>query len=115
MARIRTLKPTFWGDEKVARLALEERLLFVGLVSMADDDGRFLASATAVGGFVFPNDELSPARIGKWLKRLDGLRLVHLYEVNGVKYGVLPNFDRHQVINRRSRSTLPAPPQETLL
>lgn len=115
MARIRTIKPTFWGDDKVARLTRDERLLFLGLVSMADDDGRFLASAAAVGGFVFPNDELPPARISKWLKRLDATRLVHLYEVDSIKYGVLPGFNRHQVINRTTPSSLPEPPPETLL
>jgi hypothetical protein len=115
VARIRTVKPSFWGDDKVARLSRDERLLFLGLVSMADDDGRFLASTAAVGGFVFPNDELPPSRIGRWLKRLDGIRLVYLYEVDGIKYGVLPGFKRHQVINRVTKSVLPEPPSETLL
>lgn len=115
MARIRTIKPSFWGDDKVARLTRDERLLFLGLISMADDQGRFLASTAAVGGFVFPNDELTPSRIGKWLKTLDKSRLVHLYEVDGVKYGALPGFNRHQVINRSTPSTLPAPPPETLI
>lgn len=115
MARIRTIKPTFWGDDKVARLTRDERLLFLGLVSMADDDGRFLASNAAVSGFVFPNDDLSPARVGRWMSRLDAIGLVRVYDIGGVRYGCLPNFDRHQVINRRSKSVLPEPPPETLL
>ena len=115
MARIRTIKPSFWGDEKVARVSRDERLLCVGLISMADDEGRFLASPAAVGGFVFPNDELPASRIGKWLNRLDCIGLIRLYEDSGVRYGVLPGFKGHQVINRPSRSTLPPPPPETLL
>jgi hypothetical protein len=115
VARIRTIKPSFWGDDKVARLTRDERLLFLGLVSMADDDGRFLASNAAVAGFVFPNDDLTPSRISRWMKRLDAIGLIRVYDVGGVKYGSLPNFCRHQVINRKTNSVLPEPPQETLL
>ncbi|GGL27546.1 hypothetical protein H9L10_03640 [Phycicoccus endophyticus] len=115
MARIRTIKPTFWGDDKVAKLTRDERLLFLGLVSMADDEGRFLASNAAVAGFVFPNDELSPARIGRWMKHLDAVGLIRVYDVGSVRYGVLPKFTTHQVINRKTKSVLPEPPPETLL
>lgn len=115
MARIRTLKPSFWGDEKVARLSRDERLTFIGLVSMADDDGRFLASPSAVAGFIFPNDELPPIRVRKWLETLNTVGLLHLYDVDGVRYGALPGFRKHQVINKRTRSILPEPPPETLL
>jgi hypothetical protein len=58
MARIRTIKPSFWGSPTVAKLSRDARLLAVGLISMADDDGRFLCSTAAVNGYVFPNDDL---------------------------------------------------------
>lgn len=115
MARIRTFKPSFWGHDKVARVSRDERLLFLGLVSMADDDGRFMATPTAVNGYVFPHDNLPPAKVGKWLNRLDCVGLIRLYDVAGLRYGVLPGFKKHQVINRSSKSSLPEPPQETLL
>lgn len=40
MARIRTIKPEFWSDEKLSPLAPIDRLTFLGLISMADDYGR---------------------------------------------------------------------------
>jgi hypothetical protein len=115
MARIRTIKPSFWGDDKVARLSRDERLLCLGLISMADDDGRFMAAPTAVQGFVFPHDDLPPTKVRRWLDRLDSVGFIHLYDVNGLRYGQLPGFARHQVINRSSKSSLPEPPPETLL
>lgn len=57
MARIRTIKPEFWGDEKLAPLPAIARLVFLGLISMADDAGRVVDSIRAIDGFVFPETE----------------------------------------------------------
>lgn len=113
MARIRTIKPEFWGSPDVAKLSRDARLLLIGIMSMADDDGRFLAAPTAINGFVFPNDDVSNAKISRWLAECsEGSEPVHLYESNGVHYGVLPNWHKHQVINRYTPSRLPAPDLE---
>jgi hypothetical protein len=67
MARIRTIKPSFWGSRPVARLSRDARLLAIGLISFADDDGRFLASTATINGYVFPNDDLPNAKVRKWI------------------------------------------------
>lgn len=54
MPRIRTVKPEFWGDEKLAPMTPIDRLVFLGLVGMADDAGRILDSVKVVDAFVFP-------------------------------------------------------------
>lgn len=114
MARIRTIKPQFWGDEKVSQLSRDERLLFVGLVSMADDEGRFLASSHAIAGYVFPNDEdVTTKKLAAWLDHIADLGMVVFYTVGRVRYGVLPNWHKHQRINRPQPSVLPAPPTLT--
>ena len=109
MARIRTTKPSFWGSGTVARLSRDARLLTLGLISFADDDGRFLASTTAINGFVFPNDELPSAKVRKWLQEVTTVLLVHEYERDGVRYGCFPSWHEHQVINRYTPSQFPAP------
>jgi len=38
--RIRTVKPEFFADDDVADLSLSARLLFVGLLLVADREGR---------------------------------------------------------------------------
>src|SRR5574337_880037 len=68
MARIRTIKPTFWGSRPVATLSRDARLLAIGLISFADDDGRFLAAPAAINGYVFPNDDLPTTKVRKWLE-----------------------------------------------
>jgi len=54
MARIRTVKPEFWQDEKLAPLAPIDRLVFLGLIGMADDAGRLLDNIKTIDAFVFP-------------------------------------------------------------
>ena len=110
--RIRTLKPEMWQDEKVGRLSRDARLLFVTLITAADDDGRFRAVPQLLIGHGFPYDEDAPKRLQGWLKALSDTGLVVLYEVDGVPYGVLPNWSSHQKINRPSPSLLPPPPSE---
>jgi hypothetical protein len=57
MPRIRTIKPEFWGDEKLAPMEPIDRLVFLGLISMADDAGRVLDSVRSIDGFIFPETE----------------------------------------------------------
>lgn len=109
MARIRTIKPSFWGSRPVARLSRDARLLAIGLISFADDDGRFLASTATINGFVFPNDELPNSKVRKWLDECAATGLLHEYEREGIRYGCLPTWHEHQVINRYTPSTLPEP------
>lgn len=53
MARIRTIKPEFWADEKLGPLDVTTRLVFLALVSLADDAGRLLDNVKALDGQIF--------------------------------------------------------------
>lgn len=57
MARIRTVKPDLFSDEKLARVSLQARLLYIGLFTEADDQGRLYASAKRLAGALFPHDQ----------------------------------------------------------
>lgn len=118
MARIRTIKPSIWSDDTFADLSRDARLLAIGLISMADDQGRFVASVAAVSGYVFPHDDLPPAAVKRWLAEIEkkAANMVTFYAVDGRRYGAFRQWRTHQVINRASSSTLPPPPgEETLL
>lgn len=111
-ARIRTMKPSFWGSPEVAGMSRDARLLTLGLISNADDDGRFLASPAALSGSIFPNDELSPAKVRTWMAEVVASGMVHQYRCGTVIYGCFPSWHKHQVINRYTPSTLPPPDVE---
>ncbi len=110
MARIRTIKPQFYGSASIARVSIEARYLATGLISMADDEGRFLASITSISGHVFPHDDLPAAKVKRWLTELANDGYVVLYEDGGLRYGWLPSFGKNQRINKPQLSALPSPP-----
>lgn len=118
MARIRTIKPSFWAA--CGHFSRDARLLALGLISMADDAGRFIATPQAILGYVFPLDNIPPARLRRWMDELTAVRpgedrpLIALYQVNGIPYGHFPKYGKHQRINRPQPSPLPAPPADAL-
>lgn len=109
--RIRTLKPDIWEDDEVAPLPRETRLTFVGLITMADDDGRLRENPRAILGHVFPCDEdLTNAWLGRRLEELARALLIVRYSVRGARFIAIRSWHKHQVVNRKTPSALPAPP-----
>lgn len=113
MARIRTVKPSFWGDADVCRVSRDARLLMLGLISFADDEGRFLASIASIAGYVYPNDDIPASKVRRWLDELARMKLVHLYGIDGISYGCFLTWVNHQRISHPQPSPLP-PPQGVL-
>lgn len=114
MARIRTIKPSFWTDDAVTHMTWEARLLLVGIISMADDEGRFVATPQSVLGYVFPHEHVTEAKFRRLLAEITQARIVQLYGTNGCTYGFLPKWKKHQKISHPQPSALPDPPQEGL-
>lgn len=111
--RIRTLKPELWADEKVGDLSHGARLLFVGLISMADDEGRLRELPAAIIGHVFPYDSVSTAKVTRWLAEVEQSGMVIRYEVDGKRYVAFPQWTKHQRVDRPSPSDLPPPPDDS--
>lgn len=103
------IDPSFWTDEKLGECSIQERLLFMGLISHADDEGYGRANPKLLRSSIFPYDDLRASDFEKWLSNLGGLNLVVLYTVNGQAYYYLPNFTKHQTINKPTKSDLPKP------
>lgn len=108
MPRIRTVKPEFWFDQKMACLSIPARLVFIGLLNHADDAGRFAADLRLVKGAIFPlNDDITLDDIRRWLDELSSNTRVRLYENDGTEYGDIPKFNKHQKIDKPSPSRRP--------
>jgi len=112
MARIRTLKPEFWDDEKLGRLSPIDRLVFLGIISQADDAGRLLDNVRRIDGLLFPySDESSRGSI-ETLARLG--RVCRYEGPGGEKLLQVVHWDRHQRVVNPSKYTLPPPSPEDL-
>lgn len=99
-----------WADERIGALSRDARLLFVGLVTMADDEGRFRALASGILGHCFPYDEDAANKLKKWVGEIKESGMVSFYVVDGVPYGAFRHWTKHQRVNRPSESELPSPP-----
>src|SRR6185312_3058738 len=111
MARIRSIKPETWEDQKLASLPRDARLLFIGLWSVADDDGRLRGFASFVKGKVFPYDsDMTNEVVDGLLNQLASLERIQRYQVDGQDYIWICNFNKHQKIDHPSKSQIPAPP-----
>lgn len=106
MARIRTIKPDFWTDEKIVELSFEARLFFIGSWNFADDNGNLQRSAKKLKMQIFPADAIDCEPL---IQSLMAHGLLSEYEVNGEKYLHIKGFTAHQVINRPSKTGLPVP------
>lgn len=107
MARIRTVKPEFFTDEKLAECSFQTRLLFIGLLIHADDDGRMAYSAMRIKMQVFPGDAIDVLPL---VAQLAAHSLIEIYEVGGKSYLEIPNFSKHQKISHKKDSVIPPPP-----
>jgi hypothetical protein len=113
MARIRSLKPEFWGDQDLAEQASRDaRLLYTGLWNLADEHSRLRGDPRYLKGQLFPyDDDLEPVHIAKLLAELVAARKVLHYEVQGCAYLFLPNLSKHQRLEPdKVASRLPEPP-----
>lgn len=109
MARKRMIAPSFWTDEKIGECNHIERLLFLGLISNADDEGIGRANPKLLKSLIFPYDDLRISDFEKSLAKLASLKLIYLYQYDAQNYYFIKNFNEHQTINRPTPSELPKP------
>lgn len=112
MPRIRTIKPELWQDEKLAALDPLTRLVFVGLISMADDAGRLVDNVKSIDGFIFPETEDTAKDALGILARL--ARILRYEASSGQRVIQIVNWQRHQRVDHPNKYVLPAPPTEAI-
>ena len=116
MARKRTIDPDLWTDDRVQALpSLTAVLLYIGSISMADDEGRVEWNARQMLARVFPlRDDVKLADVERGMEAVAKSRLVVLYSVNGRAYAYHPAWRKHQYVNRPSKSKIPPPPPNSV-
>lgn len=93
MARARLIKPSFFTNEDVVRLPAETQLLFIGLWTLADREGRIEDRPLRIKMQIFPAASYD---VNGMLGELHAAGLLIRYEVEGQKYLWIPTFIKHQ-------------------
>lgn len=110
MPRIRSLKPDFFSDEKMAPLPVITRFVFMGLISMADDAGRVIDNVKIIDAFIFP--ETSETSRGS-LDDLSAMKRIRRgVTSSGQRIIEIVNWNRHQKIEKANLARA-LPPIET--
>ncbi|SIN72652.1 hypothetical protein [Agromyces cerinus] len=113
LVRIRSIKPEFWRSSDISSLAIEDRLLFVGLWSYVDDNGVGRDKLSAIAADLFADDleRDAPetfARVSRGLARLsEAVRIVR-YTVAGDDFLRIVNWSKHQRIDKPGKARYPS-------
>lgn len=110
MPRIREVKPEFFLDEQLAEVGHAARLLFIGLWSLCDREGRLEDRPARIKAQVFPYGCEDCEALLRELAEHPG-RFILRYEADGRRYIEVRTFKRHQRPHpKETASKIPAPP-----
>ena len=109
MARSRNIKPGFFMNDELAQIHPLGRLLFIGLWTIADREGRLEDRPARIKAETLPYDDCD---VDKLLNDLARYGFIIRYEVDGVRYIQVANFTKHQNPHIKEKaSEIPPPPQ----
>jgi hypothetical protein len=94
MARKRMLSPEFFQSEGLASCSPHARLLFAGLWTLCDREGRMRWLPPVVHGQVFPFE--ADVSVPALTSELEAIGCVRIYEVKGKTYLDVPGFGKWQ-------------------
>lgn len=111
MPRRRMVDPQIWRNEKIGSLPDAGRLLFIGIFSQADDDGRLKASPRYLMASIFPYDKDKKEEDIKHLRdQCAELGLIRLYTNGKEEYLDIPGWLEHQQIRKDRYEASKLPP-----
>lgn len=110
MARIRSIKPSFFLDEVLAELGPYAQILFAALWTQADGRGRLRDSPKRIKAEGLPYYDVD---VDALLTKLMEHAFILRYEHEGERYIAITNFEQHQRISgeeAQAGSRFPTPP-----
>ena len=107
MARSRNIKPGFFKNEVLAEMPFECRLLFIGIWTLADREGRLEDRPKRIKAELFAFDSFD---VDPMLSRLQADGFLVRYDVGGSRFIQIENFVKHQDPHYKEKaSDIPAP------
>lgn len=113
MARKRMIDPTIWADESFGLLSSDAMIMFMGIISNADDEGRLPGNALYLASTILPYRGLTLKQATTIRDELlSQMKSVILYKVDGKEYIQLQKWLSYQSINKPSSSKYPPLPKD---
>ncbi len=109
MARKRMISPDIWQSEDFSKLSTLAKIVFIGMFSNADDEGRGRGKAVYLKSIIFPYDEdIRVADVDKTLSEISSNMSVIFYSHNENVYYELTNWNIWQKVEKPQPSKIPA-------
>ncbi|WP_369392783.1 hypothetical protein AB5J72_38310 [Streptomyces sp. CG1] len=110
MARIRTIKPELFINDRCNEVSVTALLTYIGLLPQADDHGRHRDNAAIIGGVIWPmRAEHTAVHVEDDLTQLAIAGLICRYTgCDGRRYLHIVGWFEHQKIDKRGQSRMPA-------
>ena len=105
--RSRNIKPGFFKNEVLAEMPPETRLLFIGLWTLADREGRIEDRPKRIKAELFAFDSFD---VDSMLSRLQSDGFLVRYEVDSTRFIQVANFVKHQDPHYREKASVIPPP-----
>lgn len=108
MPRARNIKPAFFTNPELSECSISARLLFIGLWTLCDREGRMLFRPKFIKMNIFPADDVNVSNL---LDELAFHHLVLIYNIDKQNVLFVPGFKKHQNPHpNESPSNLPPHP-----
>jgi len=109
MARTRLIKPSFFLDEAVAEMPDTAQLLFIGLWTLADRNGRLRDAYKSIRAQIFPYRDVN---VSDLLDLIVSANLIDRYKVGNERIIQIRSFGKHQHCHiNEPKGTLPEKPK----
>lgn len=109
MSNRRMITSDLFEDEIIGGLPVTDRLLWVGLITIADDQGRLSDNPALIRSKVFPYDEIPISEINDALLHLAETNRITRYQAENKKCIQINSWWKHQRSQWAGKSNLPAP------
>lgn len=106
MARKRMIDPEIWTDARFAFLSDSAKVLYVGMISQADDEGRIELSPEQFSLRICVGKK--PCEVVSALVEVLETKLVLAYEQSGALYAYHPKWNEYQKVSHPTKSRFPS-------
>lgn len=114
MARKRMIDPSIWADDGFGRLSSDAQVMFIGLFSNADDEGKLPGDPKYLASTIFPYRGMTTPKAQKILSEIEEkMKSVTFYRVESQSLIQFEKFLIYQKINRPTPSKY-SPPQKDI-
>ena len=107
----RMIYSKIWTSEQVGKLSDKAKLLFIGTITLADDDGRLRGNPAYLRGQIFPYEEnLTVTEVLQFRNEIEKNGLIQVYSNEDCEYIQHPKWLEYQIIRKDlyKESSLPS-------